>query len=373
MKPVIIIAIAFVLLIPVNVFAIDPNDLVQGDLYFGSLTKYLPPDSSYEKSWVVGAPFSFPVQDAEKYVNSGLADQVVQEIFVSDISGKNSILIGILVIVVVVIGGYFLLSPGTTEDMGSQPEIQSEIQPGPSLEPSPNRISESSSEATSTPEPTPEPTQVTEQEPSQEPKQSSCISNPNPVFTADITDLTKISRITPPGSVNPGDGFVTAHSYIWIEGSGVVPIYAPVDMTLGMGGLYTESGNPAQYILFFGVSCEVSIKLDHIDNPIEQIKNVLPKTPKTNDSRTDDVSSVIGFKAGDLLGYTGGTGEEHNWDFGVYNETKPNFLLDGEQYEDGTADCPYDYFTEDKKTVYYNLFVSGKGYGPPPTTFCKGD
>jgi len=207
-----------------------------------------------------------------------------------------------------------------------------------------------------------------------EPKQSSCRSDPNPVFTADITDLTKISMITPPGSVNPGDGFVTAHSYIWIEGSGVVPIYAPVDMTLGMGGLYTESGNPAQYILFFGVSCEVSIKIDHFDNPIEQIKNVLPTTPKINDSRTDDVSSIIEFKAGDLLGYTGGTGGAHNWDFGVYNETKPNFLSGDEQYKgDDKADCPYDYFTEDKKTVYYNLFVGGKGYGPPPTSFCKGD
>lgn len=204
-------------------------------------------------------------------------------------------------------------------------------------------------------------------EPEPEPEQSSCASDPNPVFTADITDLTKISKITPSGSVNPDDGFVTAHSYIWIAGSTAVPIYAPVDMTLGMGGLYIEPPSPAHYILFFGVSCEVSIKIDHFDSPIEQIKNVLPNIPKINDSRTDDPSSSIKFKAGDLLGYTSGNVESHNWDFGVYNETKPNFISD----VDPNADCPYDYFTEDKKTVYYNLFVGRTGGGSPPTTYCK--
>jgi len=227
---------------------------------------------------------------------------------------------------------------------------------------------------TSPPSPLPEPVEDTDEGSEPEPKQSSCTSDPNPVFTADITDLTKISKITPPGSVNPGDGFVTAHSYIWIEGSEAVPVYAPVDMTLGVGGFYTESGNPAQYILFFGVSCEVSIKIDHLDNPIEQIKDVLPRTPKIDSSTTDDVSSIIKFKAGDLLGYTGGTVQAHNWDFGVYNTTKPNFLSGDEQYRgDDRADCPYDYFAEDKKAIYYNLFVDRTGYGSPPTSFCKGD
>jgi len=307
----------------------------------------------------------------------------------------KSILIGIFIIVMVVIGGYFLLLSDpigkdtgvVTSDDNVEPESvvqdskeplqeKDDSQPEPSPESSMNLIPEFLPDPTPTLEPTPEPepTQVAEQEPSQEPKQSSCISDPSPVFTADITDLTKISRITPPGSVNPGDGFVTAHSYIWIESNEAVPIYAPVDMTLGMGGLYTESGNPAQYILFFGVSCEVSIKLDHFDDPIEQIKNVLPKTPKIDDSRTDDVSSIIEFKAGDLLGYTGGTVQAHNWDFGVYNQTKPNFLSGDEQYKgDDKADCPYDYFIEDKIAVYYDLFVSGTGFGPPPTTFCKGN
>jgi len=210
-------------------------------------------------------------------------------------------------------------------------------------------------------------------EPEPEQKQSSCTSDPNPVFTADITDLTKISKITPPGSVSPDDSFVTAHSYIWIEDSEAVPIYAPVDMTLDMGGLYIGSGNPAHYILFFNVSCEVSIKIDHFDNPIEQIKNLLPRTPKINDSRTDSVSSIITFKAGDLLGYTSGNVGSQNWDFGVYNKTKPNFLSGDERYKgDDIANCPYDYFTEDKKAIYYNLFVSRTGDGSPPTSFCKG-
>ena len=147
-------------------------------------------------------------------------------------------------------------------------------------------------------------------------------------------------------------------------------------MTLDTGGLYIGSGyptQPTQYILWFGVSCEVSIKIDHLDDPIEQIKNVLPQTPKIDDSRTDDVSSTIKFKAGDLLGYTGGTVQAHNWDFGVYNTTKPNFLSGDDQYKgsDDRADCPYDYFTEDKKAVYYNLFAGRFLGDPPPTSFCK--
>jgi hypothetical protein len=90
---------------------IDPNDLVKGDLYFGSLTKYLPPNSSYEKAWdpnldwkpnpnlpgwTIGDPFTFPQTDNEK--NTGLTDNVVQGIFVPDISGKNSIQVGIMIL-----------------------------------------------------------------------------------------------------------------------------------------------------------------------------------------------------------------------------------------------------------------------------------
>ncbi len=91
---------------------IDPDDLVKGDLYFGSLTKFLPPDSSYEKSldpnlvfqpdpnsegWIVGSPYWAPTKETEKSLNAGLKDHIIQEILIPDISGKNSILVIIMV------------------------------------------------------------------------------------------------------------------------------------------------------------------------------------------------------------------------------------------------------------------------------------
>lgn len=80
----------------------NPNDLVKGELYYGPLTQYLPPDSSYEKSWdpnlgwkpnlnwpgwVIGKPFTLP--QGSNTENVGIVDNVAQGIFVPDISGKN--------------------------------------------------------------------------------------------------------------------------------------------------------------------------------------------------------------------------------------------------------------------------------------------
>lgn len=185
-------------------------------------------------------------------------------------------------------------------------------------------------------------------EPSPQPEpQTTCTSNSSPVFTHDITDFYRIGQITPPGSVI--NGHFKAHSYIWIANGLSVPVYAPVDMTLKNGAYYTEQGM-TQYVLSFQVSCEVNIKLDHILNPIQTVRDVFPDTARpTNDTRGEAPTNEISFKAGDLIGNTSGTLEAHNWDFGVYNS------VTGGQ-ENGV--CPYDYFETNKKSAYYGLFIS---------------
>ncbi len=161
-----------------------------------------------------------------------------------------------------------------------------------------------------------------------------------------------------------------------VETHGVrVPVYAPVDMTLS-GGAYYEGG---PYSLDFRVSCEVKLRFGHISEPIAEIRAALPQTPAPkNDSRDQKIAREIRFKAGDIIGYTIGTNPgAGNWDFGVYNSTRPNKYASDPKYRGSdiwsTAVCPFEYFTEDLKAVYRSkLDFSGYGQGlvPDGESFC---
>lgn len=199
--------------------------------------------------------------------------------------------------------------------------------------------------------------------------QSGCVSNPNPVFTADITDLSRISAVTPPGMLMQGD-VLKSHSYIWIGGDGKVPVYAPVDASLVAGVYLDHPDGNLDYGLIFQVSCEVEFRLGHITDPNEQIRAAFP-TPKVGDSRDDPITHIP-FKAGDLLGYTSGTRQAHNWDFGVYNTARPDpdAAAFGATGKDARANCPYDYYSADKRSVYSNLFNSDMKGGVPRVAYC---
>jgi hypothetical protein len=88
----------------------DPNDLVKGDLYFGPLTKYLPPNSFYEKTWdgsldwkpneddagwIIGKPYFVSQGNAES--EAGLVDHVLQGIFVPDRVENNNVITLVMV------------------------------------------------------------------------------------------------------------------------------------------------------------------------------------------------------------------------------------------------------------------------------------
>jgi hypothetical protein len=190
---------------------------------------------------------------------------------------------------------------------------------------------------------------------------SDCISNIEPVFTSNITDLNLIRAISAPGGVTPS-GDWKGHSFVWIKDKGSrVPIYAPVDMVLNNGAYYSEFGEN-NYTLRFDVSCEIIVKFDHIKEPIEEIVNNFSLEPKPDNSQDQGVVKPISFKAGDLIGYTVGTNGASNWDFGVYDNTVG-------AKED--AVCGFDYFIQDKKSIYYSMFVGTSGSGSPVTTICK--
>ncbi len=188
---------------------------------------------------------------------------------------------------------------------------------------------------------------------------SDCQSNPSPVFSVDITDLSKIIHIVPPVTVQKTG--VKTHSYIFTGAR--VPVYAPADSVFYEGAFYEEEGM-GQYSLFFRASCEVVYMLDHIKEPIGSIKANFSTTP-AGDSRTKRVESPISFKAGDLIGYTTGT-SNGVWDFGAYNTAKQNPYsgLDLAHKEDlrfAHAVCPFDYFPQDKRQLYSNLLRNADG------------
>lgn len=181
---------------------------------------------------------------------------------------------------------------------------------------------------------------------------SSC-QNITPVFTADITDLSKVQWFTPPVTIQ--GNYLKGHGYFKVAEK--VPVYAPVDGLLQDGSFYLED-NRGQYSLSFEVSCDVVFMVDHLSEVVPPIKRQFSDTPAM-DSRTNFLDRSL-FKAGDLIGYSIGTDLGKTWDFGVYNFTQENpynspQYPDFESFKNKNAICPFTYFEASKKAVYKNL------------------
>lgn len=208
----------------------------------------------------------------------------------------------------------------------------------------------------------------------QEAPKPTCESNIRPAFTHYLIDPNLVTNILPPPNRPKNDlSIIKTHSYINTPTIGV-PIYAPIDMELIDGVHYV--GGP--YYVDFRVSCEVRLRLAHIIDPVEKIKNVLQKEPVVNGPEIQ-VLPPISFKAGELIGYSGGPPHTLaiGFDFGVYNSATPNrFASQPEVYTSSiytTAVCPFDYFTPEMqatyKAKYYLQEHGGMQYDLPH--FCR--
>jgi len=206
------------------------------------------------------------------------------------------------------------------------------------------------------------------------------------VFTHHITDLSKIMYVVPPGSQS-GNTFAE-HSYIRInEDVTELAVYAPIDSELYSVGYYIERESDYdasaddtpyfQYILFFKVNENVFYYFDHFADVSQKIKNVSPQQP-SDQSTTDDPTSPTYVKGGELIGYVyrdiGGGG----YDFGVYDLTNRNKVANHERLSGYiylrrylTGLCPYDFYPEDMKREYLDLF-SGPGGTPVIVSECRG-
>ena len=196
---------------------------------------------------------------------------------------------------------------------------------------------------------------------------SSCESDPAPQFTSHITDLSKISYLTPAGTVQGGD--LKPHGYLHNQFSASeVPVYAPVDSYL-INFAHYQQGGDAIYKLDFQVSCEVAYYFDHLRVVGDKISEVVSEVP-AGDSRGIAVAPPLFVEAGEMIGYTGGSSSSRNWDFGVLNTqiwnelpTDKTFNISGNVEKYRFAVCQYEYFEESIQSEYLAL-LGDQGCGP---------
>lgn len=184
-----------------------------------------------------------------------------------------------------------------------------------------------------------------------------------PVFTFDITDMSRIIGIVPPGSI-AGDE-LKGHSYIRSDGSSV-PVYAPVEMTLVSG---TWVGKSNDYGLQLEINKRFVMRLGHLTDLRADLRALIPRTDPS--SRFDDIGPVL-IRAGEQIGTAAGTAQVNNsFDVGLYDLEVDLPLPNAARYK-ATYDwtklnsvCPYTYFTESLRARYFEKFASIGGEAVP--------
>ena len=222
---------------------------------------------------------------------------------------------------------------------------------------------------TPTPTPAPTPTATPLPTPTVPGLTPDCVSNPNPVFTAHFTDVEKITSIIPPMTVSGNR--IKGHAYVGIgtdQNNQVydVPVYAPVDSRLITIGYFvegepvppTEIGEVREYELEFEASCEVVYKYAHIRSLAPRIAAYAPSEPGAYLT----LETPLPVTAGEVVAYTTGTVQAHNWDFLVKNSSKHNQFTNQQRYEQElrhlvSATCAFDYYPAEMRSAYYPLLV----------------
>lgn len=189
-----------------------------------------------------------------------------------------------------------------------------------------------------------------------------CVNKGEVVFTHDLTDLSKVSELTPMGVLYLGE--LRGHTYIVPKKPrDRFPVYAPTDTTLINGAYFNLHGKRQnEYQITFKFSCNLFMRLGHITDPVDKIKNAISNRPGDT-SQDSEVNPFVDFKAGELIGYTNGNSVNGMWDFGVYDVNHENKFANPERFKTHFrlrhAVCPYDYFQN--RDDYYKLFGKTSG------------
>lgn len=174
-----------------------------------------------------------------------------------------------------------------------------------------------------------------------------------PKFTYEFVDFTKIDAFQPIGSIT---GASRGRSYITVTEGETVAVYAPMDATL-ISVIYAYRGpneDHGEYGFKFTTECNVAFLLDHLDSASDELKQYAPAEPSSSTATSDNLS--IPIKGGTLLGYTNGTSQARTFDFLVIDRNIDIFHINPERWEweqSLYSVCPYDLYTDDLKTKYY--------------------
>lgn len=194
-----------------------------------------------------------------------------------------------------------------------------------------------------------------------------CQKNPNPVFTANFTDIDKIVALNPLGLINAGS---PGRAYVRVKTDSEkiqkIPVYMPTDATLEGIVLarrnIDDPNSPGEYRLEFRVSCEVTFFYDHINEVVEKIKAIEPDKVS---NYTGDLKRVsLSLKAGELIAYSYSSNFSGGFDFALFNKSKEVRHINPDRWEweqTKYADCPYDYFADNLKEKYYTMFRAADG------------
>ena len=205
-------------------------------------------------------------------------------------------------------------------------------------------------------------------------KKEDCVSNPQPIFTHEITDLSKIKRTERWGQVK--SKHLKNHSFLFLKNKNKpIPVYAPVDSYLILQTRYRMQGfKEVQWRLIFQVGCEIVYRFDHLDTLSDKLLKHLGNIPVNEDQNAAPnvlINPPIEIKAGELIASTQGTPQAGSWDFGLSDVSKINELPKrlknyqnkptGRQYK--YSACPYDYYPDEIKKKYLKK-MKGKKCNP---------
>ena len=205
-------------------------------------------------------------------------------------------------------------------------------------------------------------------------KKEDCVSNPQPIFTHEITDLSKIKRTERWGQVK--SKHLKNHTFLFLKNKNKpIPVYAPVDSYLILQTRYRMQGlKEVQWRLIFQVGCEIVYRFDHLDTLSDKLLKHLGNIPVNEDQNAAPnvlINPPIEIKAGELIASTQGTPQAGSWDFGLSDVSKNNELPKklknyknkptGRQYK--YSACPYDYYPADIKKKYLKK-MKGKKCNP---------
>ena len=184
-------------------------------------------------------------------------------------------------------------------------------------------------------------------------------------FSVLPVDMSKIYEINPLGNLAPpGHTFPTEHTYLHLNPGGssteLFDLYSPADVYVtSISGGSGMTVDPFDYTIYFAL-CESVIgyynHLKELSPELEKIKsggNCNQNPGNTHYEFCENKLNLV--KAGVEMGKVGGL--QGNFDFGAIDMRETNFYVNPDRYGYRSLHikCPYDYYGEEMKNVFFDL------------------